>query len=141
MTDTFTVSKTIMGQAIPGTEKKYQLSFDGPYIYDASKDGCPAVNEQGLPDTAEKWPAECFTKVDTIWADEKGTTQAFMRMSVTEVEDDNCDIKMPTMPCNVKLPQPKPLIDSMMQKACTTLEKAQQAVEDAGDCDFSGMAG
>ena len=148
MTDTFTVSKTIMGQAIPGTEKKYQLSFDGPYIYDASKDGCPAVNEQGLPDTAEKWPAECFTKVDTIWADEKGTTQAFMRMSVTEVKDDKCNIKMPEMPCHVKLPKcdtveqkAKSLINGMMKKCNTTLKKAKEAVDNAQDCDFSGLEG
>ena len=141
MTDTFTVSKSMMGMAIPGSEKKYELSFDGPYIYDASKDGCPAVNEQGLPDTAEKWSAECFQKVDTIWADEAGETRAFMRMTVTEVDDDNCGIKMPEMPCDVKLPQPKPLIDSMMQKAGTTLDQAKQTIEDAQDCDLSGLQG
>jgi len=148
MTDTFTVSKKMMGMAIPGSEKKYELSFDGPYIYDANKEGCPATTEEGLPDTAEKWPAECFTKVDTIWADEKGTTQAFMRMSVTEVEDDKCNIKMPEMPCDVKLPscdtveqKEKSLIDGMMKKCNTTLKKAKEAVDDAQDCDFSGLEG
>jgi len=142
MTDTFTVKNSMMkDMPMIGsmTEKKYQLSFDGPYIYDDSKAGCPAVNEQGLPDTLEKWPAECFEKVDTIWADEAGKTRAFMRMTVTEVEDDNCGIKMPEMPCDIKLPQPKSLIDSMMQKAGTTLDKAKKAVEDAQDCDFSGL--
>jgi len=144
MTDTFTVKNSMMkDMPMIGsmTEKKYQLSFDGPYIYDDSKAGCPAVNEQGLPDTLEKWSAECFQKVDTIWADEAGETRAFMRMTVTEVEDDNCGIKMPEMPCDIKLPQPKPLIDSMVQKAGTTLNQAKQAVEDAQNCDFSGMAG
>jgi len=144
MTDTFTVSKSMMGMAIPGSEKKYELSFDGPYIYDDSKEECPAVNEQGLPDTAEKWPAECFQKVDTIWAKEKNKTRAFMRMSVTEVDDDNCGIKMPELPkIDVKPLQEKveDTIKCMMQKAGTTLEKAQQAVEDANDCDFSGLQG
>jgi len=144
VTDTFTVSKKMMGMAIPGSEKKYELSFDGPYIYDATKDGCPEVNEQGLPDTAEKWPAECFTKVDTLWTDEESKTRAFMRMSVTEVKDDKCDISMPEMPCSVNIPMEekvKSTINNMMQKAGTTLEQAQQAVEDAQDCIIPGLKG
>ncbi|GEM_PF-5406715 len=144
MTDTFTVSKKMMGMTIPGSEKEYQLSFDGPYIYDASKEGCPAVNEQGLPNTTDKWPAECFQKVDTIWTDEESKTRAFMRMSVTEVEDDNCGIKMPEMPCNMELPMEekvKSTINNMMQKCNTTLEQAQQAVEDAQDCDMPELRG
>jgi len=148
MTDTFTVSKSMMGMTIPGTEKTYELSFDGPYIYDATKAGCPAVNEQGLPDTADKWPAECFTKVDTIWTDEKDKTQAFMRMSITEKEDNDCGMKMPEMPCNVTLPscdsveeKAKNTINRMMEKCNTTLEQAQQAAQNAQNCDFSGLEG
>ena len=148
ITDTFTVSKSMMGHAIPGTEKKYELSFDGPYIYDASKDGCPAVTEEGLPDTADKWPAECFTKVDTLWTDEESKTRAFMRMHITEVKEDHCNMSMPQMPCNIKLPscntveqKAKSLIDGMMKKCNTTLEKAQKTVKDAQECDMPELRG
>ena len=154
MTDTFTVKKSMMGMGhrfrfaqkyMPGMEKKYELSFDGPYIYNDSKAGCPAVNEQGLPDTAEKWPAECFEKADTIWADENQKTRAFMRMSIKEVEDDSCGIKMPKMPCSVKLPKcdtmekkAKSLMDNMLKKCNTTLKKAKKALKDMENCNFEG---
>jgi hypothetical protein len=152
MTDTFTVKKFMFGLG-----KTYQISFDGPYVYDAGKPGCPEVNEEGLPDTAEKWPAECFVKVDTIWADEAGKTRAFMRMSITE-DNDDCGMKMPEMPCNIDMPKMPDMgaacdtvktmeqkandtIKCMMQKAGTTLDQAKKAAEDAQDCDFSGLAG
>jgi len=144
MTDTFSVKKFMFGP-----EKKYQVNFDGPYVYDATKAGCPAVNEEGLPDTAQKWPAECFEKVDTLWADEGQKTRAFMRMSITEADSD-CDMNMNAgMPdmgtvCDtVKTVEQKAqdTINSMMQKANTTLEQAKKAVEDAQDCDFSNLAG
>jgi hypothetical protein len=137
MTDTFSVKQSMFGP-----EKKYELSFDGPYIYDATKEGCPAVNEEGLPNTAEKWSAECFEKVDTIWTDEMDKTRAFMRMSITEVEDDNCDmLSMPDMgaACDtVKTVEQKAkdTLDCMMKKANTTLEQAKEAVEKANVCDI-----
>jgi hypothetical protein len=136
MTDTFSVKQFMFGP-----EKKYELSFDGPYIYDATKEGCPAVNEEGLPNTAEKWSAECFEKVDTLWTNEMDKTRAFMRMSVTEVEDDNCNMNMPDMgaACDTgkSLEQKaQDTINGMMKKANTTLEKAKEAVEKANVCDI-----
>ncbi len=65
-------------------QKKYKITFDGPYLYDASVEGCPALNAEGIPDTTEKWPAKCFKKVDTIWVQEESKGRAFMRMSVEE---------------------------------------------------------
>jgi hypothetical protein len=149
MTDTFSVKQFMFGP-----EKKYNISFDGPYVYDATKAGCPAVNEEGLPNTAQKWPAECFQKVDTLWTDEMDKTRAFMRMSITEVEDDNCDMPtMPEMPCDIEMPsmpnmgaacdtvktveqKAKDTLDCMMKKANTTLEQAKEAVEKANVCDI-----
>jgi hypothetical protein len=144
ITDTFSVKKFMFGP-----EKKYNISFDGPYVYDATKAGCPAVNEEGLPDTAEKWSAECFEKVDTIWADEHKKTRAFMRMSITEDDSDydmNMNVAMPdigTVCDTVKTldQKVKDTLDSMMKKANTTVEKAKKAMEDAQDCDFSNLAG
>jgi hypothetical protein len=106
------------------------------------------VNEEGLPDTAEKWPAECFEKVDTIWADEGQKTRAFMRMSITEADSD-CDMNM-NMNMNAAMPdmgaacdtvktveqKAKDTLDCMMKKANTTLEQAKEAVEKANVCDI-----
>ena len=136
MTDTFTVKTSMFAP-----EKKYKLSFDGPYIYDDSKAGCPAVNEEGIPDTAEKWPAECFKKVDTVWADEKQKTRAFMRMNIKEAKNDQCNTQMSQMPKVDFKTKVKTTIDSMMQKCHTTLPKVQKAVEGTQDCDFSGLEG
>jgi hypothetical protein len=141
MTDTFSVKQSVFG-----SEKKYNISFDGPYVYDATKAGCPAVNEEGLPVTAEKWSAECFEKVDTLWTDEMDKTRAFMRMSITEADSD-CDMDM-----NVTMPdigtvydtvktldqKVKDTLDSMMQKANTTVEQAKQATE---SIDLSNIGG
>jgi hypothetical protein len=143
ITDTFSVKKFMFGP-----EKKYNISFDGPYVYDATKAGCPAVNEEGLPDTAEKWPAECFEKVDTIWADEKQTTRAFMRMNITEADSD-CDMNMNM---NANMPntgaacdtvktleeKTKDTLDCMMKKANTTVEQAKQAAESIDLCNIGG---
>jgi hypothetical protein len=152
VTDTFSVKQSMFGP-----EKKYQVNFDGPYIYDATKAGCPAVNEEGLPDTAEKWPAECFEKVDTIWADEKQTTRAFMRMNITEVEDDDCGMMamptMPEMPCDIEMPKMPNMRGHMkmpkmpefggamkmpampdMDAACDTMKSVEQKAQDTIKC-------
>jgi hypothetical protein len=68
-----------------------------------------------------------------------------MRMSVTEVEDDNCNMNM-----NMNMPdmgaacdtgksleqKAQDTINGMMKKANTTLEKAKEAVEKANVCDI-----
>jgi hypothetical protein len=139
MTDTFSVKQFMFGP-----EKKYQLSFDGPYIYNATKAGCPAVNEEGLPNTAEKWSAECFEKVDTLWTNEMDKSRAFMRMSVTEVEDDNCNMNMNMPDMGAACDTGKSLeqkaqdtINGMMKKANTTLEKAKKEVDNANICEIN----
>ena len=66
--------------------REYEVKFTGPYIYQEDVEGCPALNSLGLPDSAEKWDAKCFKKVDTFWADEQKTTRAFMRMSINKVQ-------------------------------------------------------
>jgi hypothetical protein len=137
MTDTFSVKKFMFGP-----EKKYQVNFDGPYVYDATKAGCPAVNEEGLPDTAQKWPAECFEKVDTIWADEQQKTRAFMRMSIIEVEDDDCGMMgmptMPEMPCDIEMPKMPEFGGAMkmpdMGTACDTMKSVEQKAQDNIKC-------
>jgi len=125
-------------------EQEYELSFDGPYIYDDTKEGCPAVNEEGLPDTTEKWQAECFTKVDTIWADEAGKTRAFMRMSIKKLKKDHCNIaKGWHHPKQIRhrLMKEKQdhIIKHMMDKCDTTIENVRQRVEE--DCDLPGLGG
>ncbi len=87
--DTFSVRPFRFGPA-----KKYKIVFDGPYIYDETKEGCPALNEEGLPDTTEKWPAQCFERVETLWADEGVKTRAFMRMHISEVKQNPCEMGM-----------------------------------------------
>jgi len=67
-------------------KKKYKVTLDGPYIYDSSVDGCPATNDEGIPDTDEAWQAKCFKKVDTIWVDENSKGRGFMRLKVEEVK-------------------------------------------------------
>jgi len=108
MTDTFVVKSSLIGKIpVMGklAEKKYEISFDGPYVYDDTKEGCPTVTKQGLPYTLEKWPAKCFTKVGTIWSTEDGKARAFMRMSIKKAKTDLCGIKAPEL----KLPKlPKP---------------------------------
>jgi len=131
-----------------GMEQEYELSFDGPYIYDDTKEGCPAVNEEGLPDTTEKWQAECFRKVDTLWADEKGKdekgkTRAFMRMSIKKLKQDHCNIEKgwhhPKLPnCKTMREKQEHIINKMMEKCHTNKEETKKAMEGMSDCNFEG---
>jgi hypothetical protein len=139
MHDTFTVKPMPF---MPG--KKYELTFDGPYIYDASAAGCPAVNEEGLPDTAQKWPASCFKKVDTIWADEAGKTRAFMRMTLKEADRDMnpCHIKpfVPHLEGTLKEKADK-MMQNMLKKCDMTLQEVKEKADDAQDCDMGELHG
>jgi len=141
MTDTFTYRPYGM-EFGPG--KKYELTFDGPYVYDASAAGCPAVNEEGIPDTVEKWPASCFKKVDTIWAEEGSKTRAFMRMTLKEADQDItlCHIKsfVPHLEGTLKEKADK-MMQNILKKCNTSLEEVKKNVEDNGGCDVSGFHG
>ena len=139
MSDTFTVKKHPF---MPG--KKYELVFEGPYIYDASGEDCPAINEEGLPDTLDKWSASCFKRVDTIWAHEADKTRAFMRMTLKEVkhENNNCHMK-PVMPDvdEKQKEKAKDLLHKMIKKCNTTIEKVQKNIKEMNGCAFNGSHG
>jgi len=67
--------------------KTYEISFNGPWIYQENVEGCPELDETGMPDTAEKWDEKCFKKVDTLWAQENATSRAFMRMHIKKIKN------------------------------------------------------
>jgi hypothetical protein len=95
--------------------------------------------------------------VDTIWADEHQKTRAFMRMSITEVEDDDCGMMamptMPEMPCDIEMPKMPEFGGAMkmpkmpefggamkmpampdMGAACDTMKSAEQKVQATIKC-------
>jgi len=95
--------------------------------------------------------------VDTIWADENQKTRAFMRMSITEVEDDDCGMMamptMPEMPCDIEMPQMPNMHGHMkmpkmpefggamkmpampdMGTACDTMKSVEQKAQDTIKC-------
>jgi len=92
--DTFSVGRFF-------NKKEYDITIDGPYVYDSSIDGCPAINEYSMPDTEEKWDEKCFKKVSTIWVDEKQKKSAFMRIKVEKHDDDKCGMHLPD--CDMKI--------------------------------------